>query len=259
MGRFFRYALPAGWIAQENSNLLCLNSPDTQAAIMHVGLAGMMYAMSPDQFVGYAMNMQSMQVTGFLQGQPMQPPPGCTAAAWFEITYVTNGIPCRGMVASYIAQSYGMCNAAMTLAASRTEVWEQYCHWLPQVSMEVGPAGSQAYMAGQVAADNLRQSVELGQKFQEVNDHGQRQWQEVTNQRWASDERRNFEFRENVGGIQTFTNPYDNHRTVELSTQYRFYWVNRRGEIIGSDDPGYDPRVGSTDEWTQMPRSGPPR
>jgi hypothetical protein len=257
MGRFFRYALPAGWQAQENSNLLCLNSPDGQAAIMHVGLVGMMQAMSPDQFVAYAMNLQGMPLTAFLHGQPITPPPGCTGAGWFEITYALRGVTCRGTVASFIAASYGMCNASMTLAAAQTGAWEAYRAWLPQIAAEVAPAGAQTYMAGQVAADNLRNSIELGQRFHEVNDHTQRQWQEVTNERWASDERRNFEFRENLGAVQTYTNPYDNHRSVELSTQYRFYWVNRRGEIVGSDDPSYDPRTGSTDEWTQMPRFGP--
>ncbi|MEI9897359.1 MAG: hypothetical protein WDN28_26750 [Chthoniobacter sp.] len=33
----------------------------------------MMQPFSPDQFVHYAMNMQQMQVTGFLNGRPIQP------------------------------------------------------------------------------------------------------------------------------------------------------------------------------------------
>ena len=239
--------------------MLCLNSPDGQAAIMNVGLVGMMQPMTPDQFVHYAMQMQEMQVTGFLGGQQIQPPPGCTSAGRFEITYSVRGIACRGIVTSFVTLGYGMCNASITLAAAQAGAWAAYQSWLPQLAAEVGPAGSQTYMAGQVAADNLRQSVELGQRFHEINDYTQQQWQQVTNERWASDERRNFEFRENLGAVQTFTNPYDNHRSVELSTQYRFYWVNRRGEIVGSDDPGYDPRAGSTDEWTQMPRYGPQR
>lgn len=259
VGHYFRFALPAGWRVQENANMLCLNSPDGQAAIMNVGLSGMMYPMSPDQFVAYALNMQQMQLTGILNGQQIPPPPGCTQAGRFEITYAIGPTQCRGIVLSYVAVGYGQCNASITLAAAQVGSWPAYAQWLPQLAMEVGPAGSQTYGAGQIASDNLRQSMELGQKFHEVNDYTQQQWQQVTNERWASDERRNFEFRENLGGIQTYTNPYDNHRTVELSTQYRFYWVNRRGEIVGSDDPGYDPRVGSTDEWSQMPQYGPPR
>lgn len=254
VGRFFRFALPAGWIVQENSNMLCLNSPDQVAAIMTVGLVGMMQPFTPDQFVHYAMQMQQMMLTGFLSGRPIPPAPGCSSAGLFEITYMVNGISCQGVVTCHVALGYGQCNASMTLAASRAEAWNQYRSWLPQVATEVGPAGSQTFMAGQVAADNLRNSVELGQHFRAVNDYTQAQWQQVTNERWAADDRRNFEFRENLGAVQTYTNPYDNHRPVELSTQYRFYWVNRRGEIVGSDDPGYDPRVGSTDEWSQMPR-----
>ncbi|MEI9897358.1 MAG: hypothetical protein WDN28_26745 [Chthoniobacter sp.] len=169
----------------------------------------------------------------------------------FEITYTVNGIPCRGVAFSHVTLGYGQCNASLTLAGARAEAWPQFSGWLPQLATEVAPAGSQTFMAGQVAADNLRNSIELGQHFRAVNDYTQAQWQQVTNDRWVSDERRNFEFRENLGAVHTYVNPYDNGRPIELSTQYRFYWVNRRGEIVGSDDPGYDPRVGSTDEWSQ--------
>ncbi len=253
-GRFFCFALPAGWQVQENSNLICINSPDGQAAIMSVGLVGMLQPFTPDGFLHYALQMHQMGQVQIHGGQQIQPPPGCSGAGMFELSYVTNGVACRGVAVSFVALGYGQCNASMTLAAAQAPAWESYRAWLPQVAWQVAPAGSQTYMAGQVAADNLRNSVELGQRFHEVNDYTQQQWQQVTNERWASDERRNFEFRENLGAVQTFTNPYDNHRSVELSTQYRFYWVNRRGEIVGSDDPGFDPRVGSTDEWTQMPR-----
>lgn len=253
-GHFFRFALPAGWQVQENANMLCLNSPDGQAAIMNVGLTGMMQPFTPDQFLHYALQMQQMQLLAIHSGQPVQPAPGCTSAGMFEITYAIGPTQCRGIAVSQVAIGYGQCNGSITLAAAQAGAWESYRHWLPQLAGEVGPAGSQTYGAGQIAANNLRNSVELGQHFHEVNDYTQRQWQDVTNQRWSSDERRNFEFRENLGGIQTYTNPYDNHRIMELSTQYRFYWVNRQGQVVGSDDPGFDPRMGSAEEWTQMPR-----
>lgn len=253
-GRFFRFALPAGWNVQENSNLICITSPDQRAAIMTVGLAGLMQPFTPDQFVQYALQMQSMQLTGFINGRQVPPAPGCSSAGQFELTYTTNGIPCHGIAVCNVAVGYGQCNASMTIAAARVEAWPEFRAWLPQVAAEVTPAGSQTYMAGQIASNNLQNSIQLGEHFRAVNDYTQAQWQQVTNERWASDERRNFEFRENLGAIQTFTNPYDNHRLVELSTQYRFYWVNRKGEIAGSDDPGFDPRTGSTEEWTPMPR-----
>jgi len=254
MGRFFRFALPPGWQVQENSNMLCLNSPDHQAAIMTVGLVGMMQPFTPDQFIQYAMHMQQMPVTQILQGRAVPPAPGCTSAGLFELTYQVRQYRCHGVATCNVALGYGQCNASMTLAAARVEAWDQYRAWLPQVAAEVGPAGAQTFMAGMLAADNLRNSVELGRHFQAVNDYTQRQWQNVTDQRAASDERRNFEFRENLGAVQTYVNPYDNGRIIELSSQYRFYWVSRNGQITGSDDPSFDPRVGSTDEWTQMPR-----
>ena len=254
VGAYFRYRLPQGWTAQENSNLLCLNSPDGQAAIMTVGLVGMLQQFSPDQFVGYAMQMQGCPVVAFHSGHPIQPPPGASAAGVFELTYASGAIQCHAMVMGQVTYGYGSCSGQMTMASARVESWAAYRAWLPDVASQVAPAGSQTYMAGAVQQQNLANSIALGERFHQVNDHSQVQWQQVTDERWHSQQRQQSEFREALGNVDTRVNPYDNNRPVELSTQYRFYWVNRQGEIRGSDDPNYDPRIGSTDDWATMPR-----
>ncbi|GLZ41129.1 hypothetical protein [Actinokineospora sp. NBRC 105648] len=256
-GTYFTFLLPAGWTVQENSNLLCLNSPDQQAAIMTVGLVGMLQPFSPDQFVAYAMQMQGIPVTAFHSGRPIPPPPGASAAGFFELSYAAGQVICHGVAVANVTHGYGQCNASMTLAAAQAPSWPAYREWLPGVASHVAPAGSQTYMAGTVARQNLDNSIALGERFHAVNDYGQRRWQEVTDDRWRSDERNQFAFREALGNVDTRVNPYDNNRPIELSTQYRFYWVNRQGEIRGSDDPNYDPRVGSTDDWATMPRYQP--
>jgi hypothetical protein len=253
-GAYFRYLLPNGWTAQENANLLCLNSPDQQAAIMTVGLAGMMQPFTPDQFLGYAMQLQSMPLTAIHSGQQLPPPPGATAAGVFEVSYVIGQIHCHGLAVSQVTLGYGQCNASMTIAAAQTPSWAAYRDWLPGIAAHVAPAGSQTYSAGAVQQQNLANSMALGERFHQVNDYVQQQWHQVTDDRWHADERRQSEFREALGNVDTRVNPYDNNRVVELSTQYRYYWVSRTGEIRGSDDPGYDPRVGSTEDWTTMPR-----
>ncbi|WP_026422118.1 hypothetical protein [Actinokineospora inagensis] len=257
VGNYFRFLLPDGWTVQENANMLCLNSPDQQAAIMTVGLVGLFQPFSPDQFVDYAMRMQGMPVAAWHSGRPIPPPPGTTAAGLFEVTYVIGQVACHAVVVSHVTHGYGQCNASITMAAAQVPSWPAYREWLPDVAAQVAPAGSQTYGAGALARQNLNNSIALGERFHEVNDYSRRQWQGVVDQRWQSDERRNFEFREALGNVDTRVNPYDDNRPIELSTQYRFYWVNRQGEIRGSDDPNYDPRIGSTDDWTTMPRYQP--
>lgn len=255
-GRYFRFALPTGWTVNENTNLCCLNSPDNQAAIMTVGLVGMLQSFTPDQFVVYALQMHQMVQVNFLSGQPVAPPPGCVSAGVFELTYVTNGIPCRGIATSSVAIGYNQCNATLTLAAAQAASWDAYRAWLPQVAAEVAPVGPNTYMAATVAAQNLNNSLEFGQRLHEVNEYTQRLQQQTNNERWASQGRNNFAFRENLGNAATYTNPYEN-RIVELSANYTYYWVNRQGQVFGTNNPGDDPCVGSTEEWVPMQRYQP--
>ncbi len=255
-GRYFRFALPAGWLVQENTNLICINDPAGEAAIMSVGLVGMLQPMMPDQFVRYALHMHQMQLLQLVPSGPIAPQPGCTHAAAFDLVYACNGVTCRGVVSCHVAMQYGQCNATMTLAAAREPLWPRYTAWLPRVASHVGPAGAHTYMAGQVAADNLRNSIDFGRRLQEVNDYSAQLHAQTVAERAASQDRINFHFRENLGNVATYQHPYEN-RTVEMPTTHSHYWINRAGDMRGTDDPGYDPNMGSTHEWTRMQRTKP--
>ena len=255
-GRFFRFALPAEWMVQENSNLICINDPAGEAAIMSVGLIGMLQPMMPDQFVQYALHMHQMQLLHLVPTGPIAPQPGCTHAGAFELAYACNGVVCRGVAWCHVAVQYGQCNATLTLAAAREPLWPRYAAWLPDVASHVGPAGAQTYMAGQVAADNLRNSIDFGRRLQEVNDHSARLQAQTVAERAASQDRIIHHFRENLGNVVTYQHPFE-PRTVELPTTNSHYWINRALEMRGSDDPSYDPNMGSTQEWMRMRRSGP--
>jgi len=41
---------------------------------------------------------------------------------------------------------------------------------------------------------------------------------------------------------------------MELPGGYRQAWTNSLGEYILSDDPNYNPNIGSNVNWTEMPR-----
>jgi hypothetical protein len=89
---------------------------------------------------------------------------------------------------------------------------------------------------------------------QRYRDWSQRNWQQVTDQRNASQDRNNEQFREDLGAVQTYINPYDTRLPLELTTQYQYFWVNRQGGIVGTNDPIANPNVGSTAEWKRMPK-----
>jgi hypothetical protein len=256
-GRFFRFPLPQGWQVQENTNMLCVTAPDQSAALLGLGMAGMMQAVSPDGFLQYAMQMSQYHSIRILGGRPVQPPPGATQAGEFEVQYMSGNVPLQGIALSSVTMGYGQCNAFMILAMSRLDLWPHYRPWLPGLIVHIGPAGSQTFMAGTIAANNQRDAQEFGQRLHEANAHTQNLQQQMYNDRWNSDMRNQFDFRENLGGVQTMTNPYDNNRQVEMPMTYSYYWVSRDGRIVGSNDPGFNPTHGTGEEWQQMPRYRP--
>lgn len=233
--------------------MLCVNAPDGSAALMAVGLVGLMMPFTPDQFLFYAMQLSQLANVRILHGQPIPPAQGCSSAGAFEVTYGLPGGECQGVIFSHVALGYGQCNASIAMGAARQALWPRLRDWLPGLAQQIAPAGPHTFMASTVAAQNLQNSIAEGQHFREVNDHIQHSQQQTTNERWAADERQQFAFRENLGGVVTHYDPYQG-RPLELSPQYSYYWVNRQGQVVGSNDPGFDPSRGSTDEWSRMDR-----
>jgi hypothetical protein len=54
---------------------------------------------------------------------------------------------------------------------------------------------------------NLQNSHAFGEAARQYRDWSQKSWQQVTDERTASQDRKNFAVRENLGGVQTFANP----------------------------------------------------
>ena len=86
-----------------------------------------------------------------------------------------------------------------------------------------------------------------------VPDWSQSNWQGVT-ERATLPGPQNFAVRENLGGVQTFANPYGTGQVVELPMTSKYYWTNGQGRFVGTDDPSADPNVGSTGDWRKMER-----
>ena len=106
-------------------------------------------------------------------------------------------------------------------------------------------------------AQNLKNSQAYAQAAREYREWSHRNWQQVTDQRNASQDKNNFQLRENLGSVQTYVNPYDPSVPLELPLAYKYFWVDRQGSVLGSNDPSANPNTGSTGDWRQMSRARP--
>jgi hypothetical protein len=62
------------------------------------------------------------------------------------------------------------------------------------------------------------------------------------------------QFSQTVRGVESFEDPIRT-QTVELPGGLGQAWANELSEYIVSDDPSYNPNIGSTINWTQMARA----
>ena len=254
-GQFFNYMLPNGWrVAEDGQFAVVLFAPDNAALTVMVGNSGLPANYNPWQFVQEKLSLLQPYDLRMSQPRPVQPISGCSVAYEFDCTYLSNGIPCQGIAKCSVAYSYNICTMVVTFAASHQSQWSGYASWLPQVADQVMATNGAAFGARGVMAQNLQISMTEGQQAREYREWSQHTWDEVTRQRDESINRQNVQFRENLGNVGTWTNPYG-YPSIELPTTHNYFWINRQGQIFGTDDPSHNPNVGTTDEWARMNRS----
>jgi hypothetical protein len=258
-GKFFSYALPPGWhVGEDGQFALSLAAPDNKALTVMVGNAGLPVNYPPGQFVHEklsALRPENLQI-----GQPRQAAPiaGFTRAWQFDVTYSVGGVPCRGTVKCHVYPAYDSAVMAMTAALSMASQWPGYAGWLPQVAEQISATNGAAFGRRGIMAQNLKNSTEFAEAARRYREYSQRLQQQVTDDRNASEDRKNFYRRENLGGVQTYTNPFGaNAPPVQMPITYKYYWADNHGNYLGTDDPGANPNVGATNEWRQMRRHQP--
>jgi hypothetical protein len=257
-GRFFSYALPQGWhVGEDGQFALTLAAPDNKALTVMVGNAGLPVNYSPGQFVYEklsALRPENLQI-----GQPRQTTPiaGFAHAYQFDVTYSVRGVACRGTVKCHIFPAYDSAVMAMTAALSEASQWQGYASWLPLVAEQISATNGAAFGGRGIMAQNLKNSTAYAEAARQYRDWSQRNWQQVTDDRNASVDRRAFQVRENLGAVQTYVNPFGTSAPVQLPTTYKYYWSDNQGNYLGTDDSSANPNVGSTNEWKQMPRYKP--
>jgi len=165
------------------------------------------------------------------------------------------GRPVRGLVRCSVAPAYDTALIVMTGAFAVEAQWSGYSSWLPLAAEQISAIDGAAFGRRGIMAQNLRLSKEYGEATSAYREWSQRNWNQVTEQRGASDDRRNEAVRENLGSTRAYTNPYDTSVPVDLPLTYKYYWVNRQGTYVGTNDPSVNLNYGSTDEWKQMPQT----
>jgi hypothetical protein len=254
-GRYFSYALPEGWrVGEDGQFALTLMAPDNKALTVMVGNAGLPPNYQPGRFVYeklMAMRPQNLQV-----GQPRaaKPVSGFKQAVEFDVSYSVRGVVLRGIAKCNVQAAYDTAVMAMTAAVSEASQWPRYANWLPNVADQISATNGAAFGVRGIMAQNLRNSTAYAEAARNYREWSQRNWQRVTDDRNASEDRKNAAVRENLGSVQPYTNPFGDNQKVELPLTYRYYWMDGQNNVVGTDDPSANPNQGSTTEWRQMKR-----
>ena len=258
-GQHFSYALPSGWkVGEEGPFALTLVAPDSRAFTLMVGNAGLPPNYPLERYVRERMAAVRPRDLQLGPGRPAAARPGFDHAIQFDVTYTSQrGIASRGVATCHVAPAYDTALIVMIGAFSVDSQWSGYASWLPMSANQVAAIDGAAFGRRGIMSQNLRQSEEFGKAAQAYRDWSQQNWQGVTAQRDAADDRKNRDVREMLGSSKAYSNPYDASAPVELPLTYKYYWVNRHGTYVGTNDPSVNPNDGSTEEWKQMPLQRP--
>lgn len=259
-GACFRHALPDGWqVVEDGPFAVSRVAPDQRAVMVLVGNAGLPLGYPPPQFVYDKLAQSGLQ---FVRLGAPRPAPGVFGFpyAWdFDVDYAVGGAPCHGVARCSVAPSYDFCTMVMTWAASELAQWPRYASWLPQLAAQVEVTSASAFGAAGLAQQNLANSVALGEQARRHREHAAQQWAEVVAQRGASVDAQHDAFRQELGAVRTYHNPYD-HRPVELSSHNAVYWVHPvTGQIVGHPSATFDPRTPMDPAWQPMTPATPPK
>lgn len=254
--RFFSFAQPQGWrIGEDGQFALTQVAPDNRAFTVMVGNAGLPVNTPPARFAYDRLSALRPQNLQFGEARQARPAAGFHQAVEFQVSYVAAGVPYLGVAKVSVAPGYDSATMALTAALAAADQWGGYASWLPQVADLVSASNGAAFGMRGIMQQNLQNSVAFGKAAQQYREWSQKNWQGVVDERDKSQERRNFAVRENLGGVQTFSNPYGT-APVELPMTNKHYWTDRQGRVVGTDDPGADPNLGSTGDWRRMERVG---
>ena len=256
--RFFSFALPPGWrVGEDGQYALTLLSPDNKAMTLMVGVAGSPVNYPPARFAYEKLSMLQPQNLQLGEARQARPAAGFRQAFEFDVSYSQRGVAYRGVAKVSVAPAYDTATLAMTAGLAPAEQWAGYAAWLPQVADQVSALNGAAFGARGVMQQNLQNSVAYGEAARQYRDWSQKNWQQVTDGRNASQDKKNFAVRENLGGVQTFASPFATQQgtpNVEMPLTHKYYWTNGQGRYFGTNDPSVNPGESVDGDWRKMDR-----
>jgi hypothetical protein len=256
-GQYFRYAVPGGWQVMEDGQFaVVLMAPDRSAITTMVGNVGLPSNYSPAQYVFEKLSQAGLSDLRLGDGRAASPAFGFPSAWEFDVAYSVGGAACRGLARCSVAPNYDFCTMVMTWAAAEASQWPAYATWLPDLAAQAQVTNSAAFGASGIAQQNLQNSIALGEQARRNREYSAEQWADVTRQRGASQDRNHADFREAMGAVQSYYDPYEN-RAVELPSSNTVYWVHSTsGRIVGDPNPSFDPRTSTDADWKPLRRTG---
>lgn len=251
-GQVFRFDVPDGWrVMEEGQFAVVLVAGDNSAMTLMVGNCGLPGGYPP---LGYAQEKlgATFQQLAFGAPRPAAPLPGFGAALAVDYSYAVNGVPCQGVATVSGRQGYGTTDLVLVAAAAQQAHWARYADWLPGAATRFEVTDGAAWGARGIMQQNLDMSQAFGQQLASHREHSQQLQQEVADARWRSDEIRQHDRGEGLTGESWYESPFGDP-PVRLDNTMAYTWVNRRGEIKRTDDPGYNPRDDDGDpDWQRM-------
>lgn len=252
--QYFSFAQPPGWrVGESGPYALTLLSPDNKAMALMVGVAGMQVNYPPARFAYEKLSGLQPQNLQLSEARQARAAAGFRQAFEFDVSYSQRGVAYRGVAKVSVAPAYDTATLAMTAGLALAEQWGGYAAWLPQVADQVSALNGAAFGARGVMQQNLQNSVAYGEAAKQYRDWSQKNWQQVTDTRNESQDRKNFAVRENLGGVQTFASPYG-APNVEMPVTNKYYWTNAQGRYFGTDDPSANPGEVLGGDWRKMER-----
>jgi len=253
-GRSFQFAIPAGWrVVEEGAFAVVLSAPDNAAVTVMVGHCGLPMGCDPAAFAYEKVSALAVQRLSFGPPRPGAPMAGFAGAYEYDCAYWATGVACRGVASVSGRQGYDSMDLALAFAASDERQWPAYAGWLPQVARHVMATDGAAFGARGIAQQNLSNSMAFGQQLQAHREHSQALQQELTDQRWRSDEMRQAGRGEALTAHAWFADPYGNPPR-QMPTTAGCHWASRDGRVVSSADPTFDPRTATDPDWQRMGR-----
>lgn len=102
----------------------------------------------------------------------------------------------------------------------------------------------------------MADTAAFGRKLQDYTAHIQKLGQQMHEERMKSFDHIAQSQREYLGGVETYTDPYQN-QGFYLPAGYKECWVNQKGEVVLAEQVGYDPNVGDVNDWRKLERRDP--